>query len=556
MPSRSLAGAALVTLCIGAFASDADVLAELRAFETQFAQFKQESALHMEQLRAKSAQRQAVLQERLRQMEQAAEHRRLHTTQQEQIDYNTGNHTGNAEAIANLQSATNHTWLILCGALVMFMQAGFAMVESGCCRAKNVQNILMKNLVDVCIGTMCWWAVGWTLAYGIADEPNNAFAGDKQFFGMGFTEADANGNFTTSRYMLDWFFQWAFCSAAATIVSGGVAERVQFPGYLVFTIVMTSWIYPVVVHWTWGYGWLAGGEDYSINDTGFMDFAGSGIVHMCGGIGALVGAAVVGPRNGRFDPESPKDAFAPHSLPLIVLGTFILWFGWYGFNCGSTLGMASDAQGTMAAQVAMNTTLSAATCGLTVLMLRFAVLQRYDIGGMCNGILAGLVSITAPCGNVECGSAILTGFIGAFIYQGSSMLLQKLKVDDPIDAFAVHGACGAWGVLAAALFDWGKGVDYFNGWSGWSCVQDDNGCVSGAFKQALEANLMEIFIIAVWTAFFSLLVFVPLRFAGFLRADAETQDQGMDARKHSPSKAYAMDAQLAPPEREMPEETI
>jgi len=539
MSARLLSGVALIGLAVGGLSADQEAFAKLKSFEAEFARFKKATALEMQHLEDESEEKEAALLERIQRLE-ATEHRRLHTAQQDQIDFNTGNWTANAAAIANLESATNHTWLILCGALVMFMQAGFAMVESGCCRSKNVQNILMKNLVDVCVGTLCWWAVGWTLAYGIADGENDAFANSKQAFGTGFTEADRNGNFTTSTAMVNWFFQWAFCSAAATIVSGGVAERVQFPGYLVFTIVMTSWIYPVVVHWTWGYGWLAGGADYSITDTGFMDFAGSGIVHMCGGVGALVGAAVVGAREGRFDAQSADDAFAPHSLPLIVLGTFILWFGWYGFNCGSTLGMASQAQGTMAAQVAMNTTLSAASCGLVVLMLRFAILRRYDIGGMCNGILAGLVSITAPCGNVECGSAVLIGMIGAFIYQGSSMLLQKLKVDDPIDAFAVHGACGAWGVLAAALFDWGTGWDYFNGWSGWSCVTGDNGCKSGAFAEALGANVMEIFIIAVWTAGFSLLVFVPLRVGGFLRADAETQEKGMDTVKHSPPKAYTM----------------
>jgi len=481
------------------------------------------------------------LREQIKELQEADSRRRLDASQTPTITANTNGIQTNAAAIADLQSACNHIWLLLCGALVMFMQAGFAMVESGCCRAKNVQNILMKNLVDVCIGTMCWWAWGWTLAYGIADGDNHAFANSNQFFGMGFTEVNSDGIFTPSPYMRDWFFQWAFCSAAATIVSGGVAERVQFPGYVIFTFVMTSWIYPVVVHWTWGYGWLAGGEDYSINDTGFMDFAGSGIVHMCGGVAALVGAAVVGPRKGRFDADS-GESFDPHSLPLIVLGTFILWFGWYGFNCGSTLGLQDAGEGAMAAQVAMNTTLAAATCGLTLLILRFAIFRKYDIGGMCNGILAGLVSITAGCGNVECGSAVLIGLIGAFVYQGASSLLQKVKVDDPIDAFAVHGACGAWGTLAAGLFDWGTGVDYFNGWSGWSCVGGEDACVSGAFGEALTANILEIVCIAGWTAFHSIIIFLPLKLAGLLRAPDDSQDRGMDEVKHSPPKAYAMDS--------------
>jgi len=519
---------AVVCLCRAqGVAGDVQALeVELRAAAAEFELFKQARLEAVQRLRAEDAVIQGDLRERIHHLEEASARRRLDSD-------------ANAQSIADLTSATNHTWLLLCGALVMFMQAGFAMLEAGCCRSKNVQNILMKNLVDVCVGTMSWWAFGWCLAYGIADGENHAFANSNQAFGMGMTEVTESGIFTPSTDMLNWFFQWAFCSAAATIVSGGVAERVKFPGYLIFTIVMTSWIYPVVVHWTWGYGWLSGGDDYQINPTGFMDFAGSGVVHMCGGVGALIGAIVVGPRRGRFDEDADFD-FNPHSLPMIILGTFILWFGWYGFNCGSTLGMASMSQGTMAAQVAMNTTLAAAAGGLVVLILRFAIYRKYDIGGMCNGILAGLVSVTAPCGNVECGSAFLIGIIGGFVYQGASSLLQKARVDDPIDAFAVHGACGAWGTLAAVLFDWGTGMDYFNGWSGWSCVGAPD-CTSGAWGEAFAANIVEIIAIAGWTAFWALLIFVPLRIFGLLRADDESQDQGMDTLKHSPSKAYSLD---------------
>merc|ERR1712107_584294 len=187
-----------------------------------------------------------------------------------------------------------------------------------------------------------------------------------------------------------------------------------------------------VVAWTWScMGWLnfAFGEAY-------MDFAGSGIVHMTGGVGALVGAIIAGPRKGRF--ENP-DEFAPHSLPLVVLGTFILWFGWYGFNCGSTLGLSSAETGALAAQVAMNTTLAAATAGISVFIIRLVTLKKYDIGGLCNGILAGLVSITAPCGNVDCGWAVFIGVFGGLVFQSASSLLKTLKIDDPLDAFAVHG---------------------------------------------------------------------------------------------------------------------
>jgi len=441
----------------------------------------------------------------------------------------------------NLAQALDHTWFILCGALVMFMQAGFAMVESGVCRAKNVQNILLKNLTDVCVGTLGWWMSGWAFAYGgpYTDGTylDNGFIGTAQFFGSGFMSVPEGGKIEPTGTIKGWFFQWAFCGAAATIVSGGVAERVNFPGYVIFSFLMTAFIYPVCVAWTWGYGFIA----RDISDVGYMDFAGSGIVHMTGGVGALVGAIIAGPRKGRFD---DPDAFNPHSLPLIVLGTFILWFGWYGFNCGSTLGMSKAATGMMAAQVAMNTTIAAATGGLTVFILRMALQKgKYDIGGFCNGILAGLVSITAPCGNVEVGPAFAIALIGGFIYQGSSSLLKKVKVDDPIDAFAVHGACGAWGTLAAALFDWGEGFDFYHGWSGWSCALDDSGaCATGAWGGGMAANVVEVVAIAAWVAAMSTLVFLPLRLAKFLRASDELQEEGFDAAKHSPSKAYAMDA--------------
>eukprot|EP00933_Yihiella_yeosuensis_P021999 TRINITY_DN1731_c0_g3_i2.p1 TRINITY_DN1731_c0_g3~~TRINITY_DN1731_c0_g3_i2.p1 ORF type:complete len:477 (-),score=111.63 TRINITY_DN1731_c0_g3_i2:454-1845(-) len=421
------------------------------------------------------------------------------------------------------------------------------MVEAGCCRAKNVQNILLKNLTDVAMGTMGWWMCGWAFAYsgpmkdvdGTAYK-DNRFIGYEQFFGHHFLTQGKDGSTqipTTG--MLNWFFQWAFCSAAATIVSGGVAERVNFPGYCIFSLIMTAWVYPVVVSWTWGYGFLA-----DINDVGYMDFAGSGIVHMAGGVGALVGAIIAGPRTGRF--EFP-DEFTPHSLPLVVLGTFILWFGWYGFNCGSTLGLSSASTGQMAAHVAMNTTLAGATGGLTVFILRLIITKGlYDIGGFCNGILAGLVSVTAPCGNIECGSAFGVAIVGGLLYEGASRLLKLAKIDDPIDAFAVHGACGAWGTLAAAFFDWGKGLDYYHGWSGFDCMTKDGKCASGYGTQGIAANIVEVIAIACWVGFFSVLIFLPLRFSGFLRATDATQDLGMDTVKHSPSKAYSIGQDMGP----------
>ncbi|CAJ1393440.1 unnamed protein product [Effrenium voratum] len=439
----------------------------------------------------------------------------------------------------SLGGAMDSAWLCLCGALVMFMHAGFAMLETGCCRAKNASNVLMKNLVNVCVGTLGWWSLGWAFAYGA--QNGNGFIGTTGFFGWDFYSQDAttgvitpvtcNGDGCQST-MLSWFFQWAFCTAGATIVSGAVAERVKSPTYAAYAFFMTSFIYPVVVAWTWGGGWLA-----SIFDVGYMDFAGSGVVHLTGGVSGLMGTIVLGPRKGRF--VSPED-FEPHNLPLVVLGTFALWFGWYGFNPGSTLGMKSANDGAMAAQVAMNTTLAAATGGITVFILRYCILRKYDVGGLCNGILAGLVSITAGCGNMECGSAVTTGFIGAFVYQAASMLLQKLKIDDPVDAAPVHGFCGIWGALATALFDWGKGIDNYHGWSGWDCMAANGSCRPGIGGTAIGAQLIMIIMIIVWAGGLSSIAFFLLKLTGTLRISEDVEEVGMDSKHHSPPKAYAM----------------
>jgi len=445
---------------------------------------------------------------------------------------------------AELGAAMDSMWLLLCGTLVMFMHAGFAMLETGCCRAKNASNVLMKNLVNVCIGTLAWYFLGWGIAYGgpLDDDGylENGFIGTKEFAASGFLTDTPTGYAPYEEVgqskMLAWFFQWAFCTAAATIVSGGVAERVKSPTYACYAFVMASFIYPVVVSWTWGYGWLA-----KIFTVGYMDFAGSGIVHLTGGVSALAGAVVLGPRKGRF--ERPEE-FGSHSLPLVVLGTLSLWFGWYGFNCGSTLGMSDASTGALAAQVAMNTTCAAATGGITVFVLRYALTKLYDVGGLCNGILAGLVSITAPCGNVETGSAIAIGLIGGIVYQASSMLQQKLKIDDPVDASSVHGACGIWGVLATALFDWGKGFDQYNGWSGFNCMTDDNGdCQTGIWASALGAQCVLILAVIGWAGTLSGVTFFVLKMTGQLRIDEVTEESGMDSKMHSPSKAYAFEAQ-------------
>merc|ERR1712188_160845 len=273
--------------------------------------------------------------------------------------------------------------------------------------------------------------------------------------------------------------------------------------------------------------------------------AGSGVVHLCGGIAALVGAKVIGSRTGRFDAEK-ADEFTPHSAPLIVLGTFILWFGWCGFNSGSTLGMSSGGTALMAAMVMMNTTLSAATGAMTVFLLNFGITKKYDCAALCNGILAGLVSVTAPCSNVESGSAVLIGFLGGFVYVGSSTLIKKLKIDDPVDASSVHGSCGIWGCVAAALFDFGAGTDKHHGWGGFSATSwtEDGETKYMTTGDALQANLAEVAFVIAWSGGLSLLVFGILRVAKLLRVDEETEDSGCDHECASP-RAYNIKPQFA-----------
>jgi Amt family ammonium transporter len=425
---------------------------------------------------------------------------------------------------AGYESAMSHAWLIICGALVMFMHAGFSMLEAGCCRAGFAQSVLAKNLLNCCVSTLGWLVLGFPIAYG------NMFGGCDAFpscpvFGMGLTPQGDDSIIDTSRGPLDWFFQWAFCMTAATIVSGAVAERLQIGGYCVFCMVMTSIIYPVVVSWTW----YSGGFLYQAN---YMDFAGSGIVHLTGGIGALVGTILVKPRSGRFDPAREQD-FAPHDVPMIVLGTIILWFGWYGFNCGSTLGM-SEGSGYMAAIVAVNTTIAPAFGGMVVTFARRAQAPyKWMTTETCGGILAGLVSITAGCGNVHPWAAVVIGSIGGVLYMLAADLLVKMQVDDPVQAFPVHGACGIWGVLAAVFFDWGLPYGTLHAWGGVSPTDGHD------FAAGITAALTFLGLNIVWSGATLAITFAGLGAAKFLRVSEVAEKEGLDEHEFSPKAARA-----------------
>ncbi|CAL1161027.1 unnamed protein product [Cladocopium goreaui] len=345
--------------------------------------------------------------------------------------------------------------------------------------------------------------------------------------------------------MLQCFFQWAFCTTTTSIVSGAVAERIRSPTFVMYSLCMSSFIYPVVVAWTWGGGWLS-----EFLKVGFTDLAGSGVVHLTGGISGLVGAIIVRPRAGRF--QGNAVSFEAHNLPLAVLGTLFLWVGWFGFNAGSVGAMRNGLEASLAAHIAMNTVLSGATGGLTVMLLRWIAVRKYDVGGLCNGILAGVVSITAGCSNITNLSAIGVAAVGGLLYQLAANLLQRLHIDDPVNAFPVHGVCGLWGCLAAVLCDWG-GFDRFHGMNGWECFRvsspdtTDRSCF-GPEEKGLALLVWLIFMVCVilWAGGLSFILFQSAQLLGLLRVDHEADEKGIDAIEHAQNRAYNFSEQQGP----------
>ena len=322
-------------------------------------------------------------------------------------------------------------WVLIAAFLVFFMQAGFGMVEAGFIRAKNACNILTKNFLDFCMASLGFFAFGYAIMFG---------AGNGLLGYTGWFLSGASSGADIPLYAF-WLFQAAFCGAAATIVAGGMAERMKFPAYLIYSFLISALIYPIVGHWIWGGGWLA-----SLN---FADFAGSTVVHALGGFAALVGTIILGPRIGKYNPDGSANAIAGHSIPLASLGVFILWFGWFGFNPGSTLSVGN---GDLIARVAINTNLAAALGGIFAMLTVWKLFGKPDLSMAMNGALAGLVAITAPCAFVEPWAAMIIGAIGGIIVVLGVLLLDKLHVDDPVGAFPVHGMNGVWGTLAIGLF--------------------------------------------------------------------------------------------------------
>jgi len=408
-------------------------------------------------------------------------------------------------------SAVNTIWVLLGAALVFFMQAGFAMCEAGFTRAKNTGNILMKNLMDFCIGTPLYWLVGFGIMFGAGTA---AFGWIDPFI-LGDYSHILPAGVPLWAYAI---FQTVFCATSATIVSGAMAERTKFSAYCVYSAAISLFIYPVSGHWIWGGGWLSG--------LGFHDFAGSTCVHMVGGVCALIGAKMLGPRIGKYGKDGKPRAILGHNLSIAALGVFILWFCWFGFNGASTVGMDSDELIVSAGLVFFNTNLAAAVATLTTMIFTWLRYGKPDVSMTFNASLAGLVGITAGCDAVDpFGAAIIGLCCGLAVVLAVEFFDKVVKIDDPVGAISVHGVCGALGTVLTGLFATGvstmKGVFY-----------------GGGFK-FLGVQLLGVGAVIAWTAVAITIVFSIIKVTIGLRASAEDEIMGLDRSEHGLHTAYS-----------------
>lgn len=401
-------------------------------------------------------------------------------------------------------------WILITAFMVFFMQAGFAMVETGFTRAKNSVNILMKNLIDFCIGSVLFLLIGFGLMFG---RDAGGFIGISSF-----TLKISGG--TSASIFAFWIFQAVFAATAATIVSGAVAERIKFKNYLIYSIFITGFVYPVAGHWIWGGGWLA--------DMGMVDFAGSTVVHSVGGWAGLAGAIVLGPRFGKYNSDGSSNAITGHNIPLASLGVFILWFGWYGFNPGSTLSAASPAIST----IAVATTLAAAAGALATMFYTWIKYKKPDASMTLNGALAGLVGITAGCAVVSPYSAIIIGLLCGLIVSISVELFdKKFRIDDPVGAVSVHGVCGFSGTLFVGFFAQSEYAELAG-------FENLNGLLYGGGPGLLLTQLTGAVSVFAWTFGIMLLVFFIIKKTIGLRVSRDTELKGLDIDEHG-MEAYS-----------------
>ncbi len=402
-----------------------------------------------------------------------------------------------------MYSALDTIWTLLGATLVFFMQAGFAMVETGFTRAKNAGNIIMKNLMDFAIGTVVFWFIGFGLM----------FAGDGSLIGGidFFIQGDYSSSIPTFAFVI---FQTVFCATAATIVSGAMAERTKFSSYCLYSLIISAIIYPISGHWIWGGGFLS--------QMGFHDFAGSTAVHMVGGVAALIGAKILGPRIGKYSKDGTAHAIPGHSLTLGALGVFILWFAWFGFNGCSTVSMTGNDSILSASSIFMTTNMAAATATVTVMIITWIRYKKPDVSMTLNGSLAGLVAITAGCDMVTPVGAFFIGLIAGFaVVFAIEFIEKKLKIDDPVGAVSVHGVCGCLGTILTGLFAVDGGLFYGGGFS------------------FLSVQLLGVISVIVWVAITMTIVFLIIKHTVGLRVSEKEEIEGLDKQEHGLESSYA-----------------
>ncbi len=407
-------------------------------------------------------------------------------------------------------SAFDTLWLILGAVLVYWMQAGFAMVEAGFTRAKNAGNIIMKNLMDFVLGSIAYWIIG----YGIMFGGLNAFFGGIDLF--------TSGSYDTGSvpFWVHFMFNTVFCATSATIVSGAMAERTKFLSYLIYSLVISAVIYPLEAHWIWGGGWLS---TLTIGSwTGFHDYAGSTVVHMVGGVSALIGAKILGPRIGKYDENGKAKAIPGHNLTIGALGVFILWMGWFGFNPASSYGLSTYEQGCEVGNVFMTTNIAACTATLATMIFTWVKYGKPDVSMTLNGSLAGLVAITAGCAAVDPWAAAIIGLIaGILVVIGVEFIDNVLKIDDPVGAVAVHGINGLFGSLCVGLF--GREGGLFT---------------TGSFDRTL-VQIVGVAAVIAFVAISMTIVFLIIKATVGLRVTKEEEIVGLDALEHGLASSYA-----------------
>jgi len=420
----------------------------------------------------------------------------------------------NADKIAELSTGLNTVWMLLAAMLVFFMQPGFALVEAGFTRSKNTANILMKNLVDFMVGSILFWFIGFGLMFGVG----NVFGTPHLF------DLDAMDNIIQNGLPIEGFliFQTVFCATSATIVSGAMAERTKFSMYLAYTIAISVLIYPVSGHWTWGGGWLSNADPdsfmMSVFGYTFHDFAGSTVVHSVGGWIALVGAAILGPRLGKYGKDGKSKAIPGHNLTLACLGVFILWFGWFGFNPGSQLAAAGYGDQTAISHVFLTTNLAACTGGFLALIVSWIKYGKPSLSLTLNGILAGLVGVTAGCDLVSpMGAALIGAICGTVMIFAVEFIEHRLKIDDPVGASSVHGVCGSLGTILTGLFAVEGGTFYGGGFG------------------FLGAQIFGVIIVGGWAVLMGYIIFKVLDKVHGLRVPARIEEEGLDIYEHGES---------------------